>query len=208
MGKNSKANISQGMMNAIATIVEKAVAKAVAEMMESIATIAGKAGAKAAMEIIAKERKKERESRYDRRFGNTKLLLENYRMFKEHCSRAVFDASQLDENAIDILDLMWGRDGKNFVESIKKSAQRTQIILRHIDEMLDAYAGLCQLSGREEEMRRMRSVFALYIDNPGKTVQEISELENVNTSTVYRDIAIATEKLTGLIFGLDGLNSD
>ena len=40
----------------------------------------------------------------------------------------------------------------------------------------------------------MRSVFALYIDNPGKTVQEISELENVNTSTVYRDIAIATAK--------------
>lgn len=143
MGKNSKAHISQ-------------------EMMEAIATIAGKAGAKAAAEVIAKERQKERESRYDRRLGNTELLLKNYRMFKEHCSRAVFDASQLDENAIDILDLMWGRDGKNFVESIKKSAQRTQIILRHIDEMLDAYAGLCQLSGREEEMRRMRSVFALY----------------------------------------------
>lgn len=178
------------------------------ETVEAIATIAGKAGAKAAAEFITQERKREKESRYDRRLGNTKLLLENYRMFKEHCSRAVFDASQLDENAIDILDLMWGRDGNNFVESIKKSAQRTQIILRHIDEMLDAYAGLCQLSGREEEMRRMRSVFALYIDNPGKTVQEISELENVNTSTVYRDISIATEKLTGLIFGLDGLNSD
>lgn len=178
------------------------------EMLEAISTIAGKAGAKAAVEAIAKERQRERESRYDRRRGNTKLLLQNYRMFKEHCSRAVFDASQLDENAIDILDLMWGRDGKNFVESIKKSAQRTQIILRHIDEMLDAYAGLCRLSGREEEMRRMRSVFAYYIDNPGLSIDEISEHENVNTSTVYRDIAIATEKLTGLIFGLDGLNSD
>lgn len=177
------------------------------EMVEAISTIAGKAGAKAAAEFITQERKREKESRYDRRLGNTKLLLENYRMFKEHCARAVFDSSQLDENAIDILDLMWGRDGDVFVESIKKSAQRTQIILRHIDEMLDAYAGLCKLSGREEEMRRMRAVLALYIENPGKTIQEISELENVNTSTIYRDIAIATEKLTGLIFGLDGLNS-
>lgn len=177
------------------------------EMVEAIATIAGKAGAKAAAEYIAQERKREKESRYDRRLGNTKLLLENYRMFKEHCARAIFDSSQLDENAIDILDLMWGRDGDVFVESIKKSAQRTQIILRHIDEMLDAYAGLCKLSGREEEMRRMRAVLALYIENPGKTIQEISELEKVNTSTIYRDIAIATEKLTGLIFGLDGLNS-
>ena len=181
------------------------------EVVEAISVIAGKAGAKAAAEIIANEQQKERESRYDRRLGNTKLLLQNYRMFKEHCTRAVFDASQLDENAenaIDILDLMWGRDGKNFVASIKRSAQRTHIILRHIDEMLDAYAGLCQLSGREEEMRRMRIVFAYYIDTPGKSIDEISELEYVNRSTVYRDIDIATEKLTGLIFGLDGLNPD
>ena len=189
MGKNNKPHLST-------------------EMVEAIATIAGKAGAKAAAELISKEKQREKESRYDRRLGNTKLLLQNYRMFKEHCSRAVFDASQLDENAIDILDLMWGRDGSNFVASIKKSAQRTEIILRHIDEMLDAYAGLCQLSGREEEIRRMRTVFAFYIDNPGKTIEEISELESVNKSTVYRDIDIATEKLTGLIFGLDGLNSD
>ena len=179
------------------------------EMVEAIAAIAGKAGGRAAAEYIAKEHQRERESRYDRRLGNTKLLLQNYRMFKEHCSKAVFDASQLDEetdNAIDILDLMWGRDGENFVSSIKRSAQRTQIIMRHIDEMLNAYAGLCKLSGRDEDLRRMRSVFAYYIDVPGQTIEEISEHECVNTSTVYRDIAIATEKLTGLIFGLDGLN--
>lgn len=178
------------------------------EMIETIATIAGKSGAKAAAELIAKEKRREKESRYDRRVGNTKLLLQNYRMFKEHCSRAVFDASQLDENAIDILDMMWGKDGSNFVESIKRSAQRTEIIMRHIDEMLDAYAGLCLLSGKEEERRRMRTVFALYIDNPGKTIEDISELENVTISTVYRDISIAMEKLTGLIFGLDGLKID
>lgn len=178
------------------------------EWLEVIAEVAGAAGAKAAAAVINEERQQERRSRYDRRLGNTRLLLQNYRMFKEHCSRAVFDASQLDENAIDILDLMWGRDGKNFVASIKRSAQRTQIILRHIDEMLDAYAGLCKISGREEDLRRMRIVFAYYIDTPGKTVEEISELEHINISTVYRDIAVATEKLTGLIFGLDGLNSN
>lgn len=178
------------------------------EMVEAIAIIAGKAGAKAAAEFIAKEYQRERASRYDRRLRNTKLLLQNYRLFKEHCSRAVFDASQLDENAIDLLDLMWGRDGSNFVDSIKKSAQRTGIILCHIDKMLEAYSGLCRLSGREEELRRMRVVFALYIDNPGMTIEEISEHENANIRTIYRDIDIATEKLTGLIFGLDGLNSD
>ena len=47
------------------------------ETVEAIASIAGKAGAKAAAEFIAQERKREKESRYDRRLGNTKLLLEN-----------------------------------------------------------------------------------------------------------------------------------
>lgn len=68
------------------------------EELNAIALVAGKAGAKAAVEEIRKEQQREKESRYDRRLGNTRLLLENYRMFKEHCSRAVFDASQLDEN--------------------------------------------------------------------------------------------------------------
>ena len=44
------------------------------EMVEAISSIAGKAGAKAAAEEIRKERQRERESRYDRRLRNTKLL--------------------------------------------------------------------------------------------------------------------------------------
>lgn len=47
------------------------------EMVEAIAAIAGKAGGRAAAEYIAKERQREKESRYDRRLGNTKLLLQN-----------------------------------------------------------------------------------------------------------------------------------
>ena len=178
------------------------------EMVDAISSIAGKAGAKAAAEEIRKERQRERESRYDRRLRNTKLLLQNYRVFKAHCENAIFDSSQLEENAIDILDLMWGRDGANFVESIKRSAQRTQIIMRHIDSMLETYYGLCELYGREEDLRRARIIKALYIDENAMTVEEISKQEGINNRTIYRDIDIAAEKLTGLIFGLDGLNSD
>lgn len=45
------------------------------EELNAIALVAGKAGAKAAVEEIRKEQQREKESRYDRRLGNTRLLL-------------------------------------------------------------------------------------------------------------------------------------
>lgn len=178
------------------------------EMLELIVSLAAKEGAKTAAEEIRKDRNRERESRYDRRIYNTKLLLQNYRLFKEHCARAVFDASQLDENAIDILDMMCSRPEKTFVASIKRSVQRTAIIVNHIDVMLDVFFVLCERSGKEEDLRRKRVINALYIADKTMTIDEISEQEGVNNRTIYRDIEISVDKLTGLIFGLDGLKNN
>ena len=176
---------------------------------EAIVRLAAQAGAKAAIETLEKERSKERKSRYDRRLRNTKLLLRNYRMFKEHCEAAVFDASQLDENAIDILDLMWGKgDGDLVVESIKKSAQRTVIIMRHIDGMLDLYAAYCDRSGKPEDTRRLRVINALYIEAEPLTVPQVAAWEQIDERTVYKDVDAATEKLSALIFGIDGLKRE
>lgn len=176
---------------------------------EAIVRLAAQAGAKAAMETLEKERAKERKSRYDRRLRNTKLLLRNYRMFKEHCEAAVFDASQIDENAIDILDLMWDRDGGEMVvESIKKSAQRTAIIMRHIDAMVDLYAAYCYRSGKPEDARRFRVISALYIEGTPWTVSQVAAREQIDDRTVYKDVDAAVEKLSALIFGIDGLKGD
>ena len=114
-----------------------------------IIRIAAEAGAKAALETLEREKKKAQKSRYDRRLRNTRLLLRNYRMFRDHVENAVFEAEQLDENAIDILDLMSENiyDNDLYVESIKKSVARTKIIMEHVNEMLRIYEAYCFRSG-------------------------------------------------------------
>lgn len=175
-----------------------------------IIKLAAEAGAKAAIETIEKEKKKSQKSRFDRRLRNTKLLLRNFRMFKEHVENAVFEASQLNENAIDILDMMWEStcNGEMFVESIKKSVARTRIIMTHVSDMLGLYEVYCLKSSKPEDGRRYRVIEGLYIvDNP-MTVKELAAQEGIDERTVYKDIDAASEKISALIFGIDGMRND
>lgn len=104
------------------------------EAMQEIARIAAEAGARAAIEELEQRERRQEQWRRDRRLRNTRLLLENYRTFKIHCESAVFQAelSADDEaEALSILDAMMDRPSKQtlYIESIKKSAQRTRIII-------------------------------------------------------------------------------
>ncbi|MCC8136203.1 MAG: hypothetical protein LIO40_05995 [Ruminococcus sp.] len=185
-----------------------------ARMLE-IATARGiekgiEVGIKAAMDYIAEERERVRKSRYDRRLHNTRLLLKNYRQFRRHAKGAIYNARQVRENAIDILDglddVMF--DNGSYVEGIKSSQQRTIIILHHIEEMLRFYKISCEQSGKPEEMRRYRTIMAMYIDDEKKTAREIAEMENVEDRTVYKDITAAIKPISALIFGIDSLKID
>jgi len=165
-------------------------------------------GIKAAMDYLAEERDKSRKSRYDRRLHNTRLLLKNYRLFKKHAEGAIYNAKQVRESAIDILDGLDDimlNDGA-YVEGIKKSQQRTIVILHHIEEMLNFYRISCEQSGKPEEMRRYRVIMAMYIDDQKLTAQQIAENECIENRTIYKDITNAVKPLSALIFGIDGLN--
>lgn len=185
---------------------------AVGARMLEIATTRGiekgvEIGVKSAMDYLMEEKEKARKSRYDRRLHNTRLLLKNYRSFKKHAEGAIFNARQVKERAIDILD---GLDdamlaNETYVEGIKKSQQRTIVILHHIDEMLVFYRISCEQSGKPEEMRRYRTIMAMYIDDNKMTAQQIAEKENVEARTVYKDITAAIKPISALIFGIDSL---
>ncbi len=164
-------------------------------------------GTKAAMDYINEEKKTQHKGRYDRRLRNTRLLLKNYRTFKMHAQGAVFNAKKAKENAVDILDGLdsFQFDDNLYIESIKKSQQRTIIILRHIEEMLKYYRIACEESGREDEMRCYRIIMATYIDEEKKTAEEIAEIENIERRTVYKNINTAMKPLSALIFGVDSI---
>lgn len=173
-----------------------------------IVKIASEVGAKVALERFDRQTQQAKTSRYERRLRNTRLLLKNYRMFKQHVAGSVFDEAQLDgENAIDVLDLVFENSSRELqIESIKRSAVRTALIVRHIDEMLRFYEIYCESSVKEEDRRCFRVIKAKYIDEPPMSSLEIAEKEFVDRRTVDRDIQAACQALSVLIFGIDGLD--
>lgn len=177
---------------------------------DNIIKLAAEAGAKAALEAFAQEKKRAQKFQRDRRLHNTKLLLRNYRMFQQHIDQAVYEESQLYENVIaSALGILYGFEEKDddqlYVESIKRSQARTQIIMQHIDHMLDLYKTFCGQSKNKEDLRRYNVIAAMYISEPAKSVEEIATQEHINTRTVYKDVDAACITLSALIFGIDGL---
>ncbi len=175
------------------------------------------AGVKAATDRIEEERKKERKGRYDRRLHNTRLLLKNYRVLKHHALDAVHTGARanevISENAVDILDDLESMgfrkvDDRLYIESIKRSQQRTRIIIEHIDEMLRYWRIDCEQSGKDEALRRYRIIYDTYVSDTQMTAEELAQREHIEKRTVYKDIKAAMRPLSALIFGIDGIKSE
>lgn len=173
------------------------------DIYEKAATI----GAKEALKTFEQERKKEYGKRADKRLRNTKLLLRNYHMLKEHTENSVFGRTQMEESALDILESMMSiYDNEVIIESIKRSATRTAIIVSHIETMFGLYAAYCDKSpNRDIEMRRYEVVWDMYMADNTLSAKEIAEKQHMSKDNVYSDLRVATERLTALIFGVDGL---
>lgn len=165
-------------------------------------------GAKEALKAFEQERKKEFSSRSDRRLRNTKLLLRNYHMLKEHAQNSVFGRTQMEESALDILEsMMTMYDNEIIIESIKRSATRTAVIVSHIETMFGLYAAYCDNSqNRDIDMRRYEVIWDMYMATDTLSEKEIAEKQHISKDTVYSDLRVAVERLTALIFGVDGLN--
>ena len=177
------------------------------EQLKNIYERAATIGAKEALKAFEQERKKEYSGRADRRLRNTKLLLRNYRMLKEHAESSVFGRTQMEESALDILESMMSMyNNEVIIESIKRSATRTAIIIAHIETMFGLYEAYCNKAPNQEiEMRRYEVVWDMYMADRTLSVKEIAEKQHMSKDNVYADLRVATERLTALIFGVDGL---
>lgn len=165
-------------------------------------------GAREALKTFEQEQKKERSRRGDRRLRNTKLLLRNYHMLKEHAENSVFGRTQMEESALDILESMMSiYNDEVIIQSIKNSATRTAIIVSHIETMFGLYYSYCDRSTNKEiNLRRYNVVWDMYMAEETLTAEEIAEKQNISIRNVYADIKVAMERLSALIFGVDGLN--
>lgn len=178
--------------------------------MAEMIKLASAEGAKVAIETVNSEKKKISKEWHDRRLRNTKLLLKNYRSLNEHINSAVFEQSKLEEleaeSPQEILELMWeSKNSEVVVNSIKRSVMRTKVIMTHVNTMLSLYETFCDKSPHEEDRRRWRVIKAMYISPEISTAEEIAKAENIEKRTVYRDVDKAIERISSLIFGIEGL---
>jgi hypothetical protein len=189
-----------------ASAVKAAFGQILKDEKNSIIEIAAVAGAKAALEKVEQERKHQQREMSDRRLRNTKLLLRNYHMLREHMDSSVFGRSQMEESAADILDSMMNLyHDEIIIESIRKSATRTAIIVTHIDTMVALYEAYCFKSINDIDARRYEVLYDTYISDDLLTAKQIAKKQNISKETVYGDLNVAIERLSALIFGVDGL---
>jgi len=154
--------------------------------------------AKATLEYNDKQKVKAVKSRQDRRLRNTRLLLKHYNHLKDHIDKAIYCGA-----AIDVLDEIDDIDEFIYINSIKKSVKRTNIIMSHIRTMLEIYQIYCDKNG-DIEVRRSRVLKQYYFDN--KKLADIAIIEDVDERTCLRDLRAAEDRLSALIFGIDSIS--
>lgn len=176
------------------------------EEVEKMIAKAALAGASVAAETLEKAHQKEQKELKDRRLHNTRLLLRNYRMLRESCSKAIYQKEHSEKSTEEVIeDLMSMRasDGV-IVNSIKESAERTGIIISHVDRMLDVFRMYCGKCG-EKEKRQYKVIKSMYITKEGSSAAELAKKFGVSKVTIYDDIKTAEERLSALFFGINGL---
>jgi hypothetical protein len=150
---------------------------------------------------------KARRERHHRVVNSAKMLLKNYRRFKKMIVSSVYGKdTSTNETLVELLELMQGiyRSGELEVVSIKDRVARTELMIEHIDAMLEVYKKDCNRS--PEGQRRYRVIYWMYLsEDESKTAEDIAEMENVVVRTVFRDIKTAYEELAVLFFGIDGV---
>ena len=177
----------------------------------SVVRDAARKGADALKKEQTAIRKRESAKNIDKRLHNTRLLLKNYRMLKEHFTNAIYTLEE--ERAIDEMKPgdIWkllnssAPSDEIYIESICKSATRTMIILQHLDRMLEIYAAFCDRSHMESVKRQYRVMKARYLDEPQVSMSDIADREHIHKRTAEKDLDAAIEGITALIFGIDAI---
>lgn len=178
--------------------------------LEAIVRLASETAVESYRKELERQQEQDGKARRERHHcvvNSAKMLLKNYRRFKKMTVSSVYGKdTSTNETLVELLELMQGiyRSGELEVVSIKDRVARTELMIEHIDAMLEVYKKDCNRS--PEGQRRYRVIYWMYLsEDESKTAEDIAEMENVVVRTVFRDIKTAYEELAVLFFGIDGV---
>jgi hypothetical protein len=147
---------------------------------------------------LDKQQKKQQKQKKDWRLRNTKLLLENYQLLKEHCNEIEQEFEEYEDTMFSLEEFT--------LESLMKYRVKTAKMMRHFDRMLKFFEE-DSLKGTEEDKRRFNVIYHRYLSGNKLTVQKLCKELNVEQTTVYRDSKHAINNISVLLFGLLALDT-
>ena len=144
----------------------------------------------------------DKQTKHDKRYHNTKLLLRNYGGFKKHCVGCSETLEEIDRTLeaweIDINTF------ENYLKSAKRTKERTQVIIDLIDSFLESYKQDAEKRNDNNKLLRYKIIDLVYISN-NLTYEQVSEELKIDRSTVSRHHNKAINELAVLFFGIEGL---
>ena len=171
---------------------------------KDIIELAAQKAAQVTLETLAKQKKKARRERRDWRLHNTRLLLEHLQQRDTHAHKSVYDVRKVLESAQNAPEGVYSQQlsGRQdvYLEGLAISAGRTETLVQQTKSMLELYRLQCE-KGNAEKQRRYRVLAAHTLE--GKDYQQIMDEEAISKSTVFRDIDLAVEELSIMLFGAD-----
>ena len=137
------------------------------------------------------ERKRKMKADKDWKLRNTKLLLRNYHILKDHCQKLNEEIEIYADSVFDPYDIE--------LPSIMASKAKTRQMVWYIDEMIDTYYRYATSAG-EATMRRYLTLEKYYICR--KSYEAIATEMNVSDRTVRRDLVDARKEFSVFLFGI------
>lgn len=132
-------------------------------------------------------------------FHNTRLLMSNYNSLKEHVDKGIDSLKfAIDDGNYDELS-----EDEIFILSIKRSKAKTLVMIAHIDMAME------ELRKRQLREGAIEKYFALemfFIQE--MSYEQIQEQLNCGKNTPSRWVNQMINKLSVLLFGIDGLKLD
>lgn len=165
--------------------------------VEAIVKIAAETAAQTALTEFNRRNEDMLAKKNERAYKNTTTLLEGYTAMKAHCHSAIAKAEDTltPSDLQTVLYEVFNRRGLLQIETILASKRRTELIIEHIDKMLEVYRANCI----NNDKHYCECVIDRYIND--LTIAEIAEKHNTVERNVYRWLDKGIDDLSIYLFG-------
>lgn len=158
-----------------------------------------KLATKTAVEVWEKKNETKQEWIEKKLRENTKRLLRNYKRLKTHAEQAVDSTCKSRPSDLKlVLAEIFDKKGYVKLEAIMTSKERTEVMINHIDRMLEVYEKEC----KEEASLKYLLLKQFYIER--KKEAEILSDNPVGKTALYEKLREAIDDMTILLWGFSG----